>query len=185
MNTSKRLRRTALLSLHCLSNLAYFRAVREGVDIGEVPASDVNNRIANNFLDVGVLEWCKLFTDRAGKHHWRKVVSANEDDRTAWRDALVVHLGLTLLAFEDYIRAMKTYRDRFVAHLDDDEVMEIPDLDLAIRSAQCLYQRLVDHEAPLLGNPMPEAPESATDFYQDRLGKGQAAVAAMRAGYAA
>lgn len=53
----------------------------------------------------------------------------------------------------------------------------------AMKSTQYLFQRLVDHEAPVLGElPMPNATLSGIDFYLDKLANGQAATAAMRTG---
>ncbi|WP_424318912.1 hypothetical protein [Candidatus Methylomirabilis sp.] len=39
-----------------------------------------------NFLDICVLEWCKLFGDSRAQHHWKKVTS---DPDKFFRDTLI------------------------------------------------------------------------------------------------
>jgi hypothetical protein len=92
---------------------------------------------------MAVLEWCKLFADPKGKHHWKKVV----DDHIALQSALLANLSLTQDAFEAFIKNVRQYRDRLLAHLDDDKNMNIPNLDIVIVSARFLYGHLMNHEA--------------------------------------
>ena len=97
--------------------------------------------VNGNFLDIAVLEWCKLF-DRQGKHFWGKVVS----DQNVFLRGLLERLGLSDVEFEKYVRQVRVYRDKFLAHLDDEERMEIPFLQTALDSACYLYDYLLDHE---------------------------------------
>jgi hypothetical protein len=46
--------------------------------------------VSGNFIDICVLEWCKLFADPNGKHHWSKIVS----DPTSFKTQLLDHLGI-------------------------------------------------------------------------------------------
>ena len=69
--------------------------------------------VNGNFLDLCVLEWCKLFAGKNSMHHWRKVVA--HPDR--FEVALRARLRLTKPQFDEYITAMCAYRDKFVAHL--------------------------------------------------------------------
>ncbi len=112
-----------------------------------------------NFLDHCVLEWCKLFGDPRGKHHWRKVVT----DQTAFFADLLGTLKLTETQFDAYIEEMRTYRDKFVAHLDFDETMHIPRLRLARRSVAYLHDYVLAHEDD--SGFFPEAPPNAARFY--------------------
>jgi len=112
-----------------------------------------------NFLDHCVLEWCKLFGDPRGKHHWRKIVT----DQGAFYTRLLHTVGLSEAQFEAYIEEMRTYRDKFVAHLDLDEVMHIPRLRLARRSVVLLHNHILDHEDD--GGFFPDAPMRAAPFY--------------------
>jgi hypothetical protein len=97
--------------------------------------------VNGNFLDLCVLEWCKLFAGTNGKHHWRKVVA--HPDR--FEVALLARLHLTKPQFDEYITAMCAYRDKFVAHLDDLPGMRIPHLRLARRSVAYLYDHLLSN----------------------------------------
>jgi hypothetical protein len=65
-----------------------------------------------NFIDIAVLEWCKLFGDRKGKHFWANVVT----DPSSFESALLIHLGVTIQELVVYVDEVRTYRDKFLAH---------------------------------------------------------------------
>jgi hypothetical protein len=119
-----------------------------------------------NFLDIAALEWCKLFADSRGKHFWRKIIS---NPAVFW-DGLLNELGLSDTLFNDYVNQMQTYRDKFVAHLDFEEVMHIPQLQVAVNSATYLYDYLLAHEED--DGCFVDAPGSASDFYAKFLDEG-------------
>lgn len=68
------------------------------------------------------MEWCKLFGDRKGSHCWAKVVT----DSSRFKAELLRHLGINTDGFADYVSEMRMYRDKFLAHLDDLHVMDVP-----------------------------------------------------------
>jgi hypothetical protein len=140
LNRRACLRKTGLVCLHCLRNLAFLRA-----------AHDARQRWAghqfwvtthNNFLDIAVLEWCKVFGDRRAKHDWRKAVT----DQELFFSSLLNHLRLTEELFAEYVVEMRTYRDKFIAHLDEENRMNIPNMVPATKSAQFLYRWLIENE---------------------------------------
>jgi len=96
-----------------------------------------------NCMDHCVLEWCKLFADPKDKHCWRNVVSNPED----FNDSLLDHLGVTASEFEEEIRIMRVYRDKFVAHLDSERTMNIPALKVAYKSVAFYHVRVVSEAA--------------------------------------
>ena len=49
--------------------------------------------------------------------------------------------------FNQYVQQMRTYRDKFIAHLDDQNSMQVPKLTIARRSTIYLYDYLLAHEA--------------------------------------
>lgn len=49
-------------------------------------------------------------------------------------------------AFQDEIKGMRHYRDRFVAHLDDLPVMDIPVLKAAEEAVWFYHHHVVTHE---------------------------------------
>lgn len=125
----------------------------------------------SNFLDHCVLEWCKLFADGHGKHHWRKVVT----DQDAFLVDMLKTLRLTEHEFNRYANEMRAYRDKFVAHLDLDEIMQIPRLRLARQCVAYLYDYVLAHEDD--GGFFPEGPSGAARFYQLYINEGRGAYA--------
>lgn len=136
----ERLRRVALLCCHFSRNLAYYRAWHERLVPGEY--GELLATIDGNFIDMAVIEWCKLFGDRRGRHCWDKVVS-----RQNFEADMFIHLDETDDQFKKYIDDMREYRDKFLAHLDDERIMNIPRMELAEESVKFLYDYLICVEA--------------------------------------
>jgi hypothetical protein len=158
MTRRQRLRRVAILCCHCLRNLAFYRAWHQA---GRPRSAEQFWVTANgNFLDIAVLEWCKLFADVRGKHHWAKVVS----DVAVFKVGLLQHLAITDTVLDGYIIEMRTYRDKFIAHLDDELQMQIPHLTVARKSAVYLYGYLHTNEDD--DNTFPDAPTDIAAFYR-------------------
>lgn len=109
----------------------------------------------SNSLDICILEWCKLFVDSRGKHYWRKVIT----EPITFYDGLINTLNITEEEFNTYIEEVKSYRDKFIAHLDSEDVMHIPHLDPAKQSASYLYDYLRNVEDN--GNYINETPDNA------------------------
>jgi hypothetical protein len=143
MSRRDRLRRVVLLCRDFARNLAYYRSGQSSRPkslLDPATSSEANFwRVANsNFIDICVLDWCKLFAEKSGKHCWINVVNDAEDFQTA----LLKHLGVTAEEWQRQIDVMRRYRDKFLAHLDSDHVMNIPRLDLA-RDAVWFYHSWV------------------------------------------
>ena len=139
-------RRQAILSSAIVRNIAfYYVGWVTGDGRGRLKDdSEVGRTINSNFIDVAVLEWSKLFVDWEAKHHWRRLVQGTEA-RTAFRTELLAAIELDATDWERYCAGVKTYRDRFVAHLDDDDTMYPPNLSIALNSTVFFYQHLVIH----------------------------------------
>jgi hypothetical protein len=114
------------------------------------------------------MEWCKLFGDARGTHYWKKVVSKPQH----FYAGLLKEAKMTETEFSEYIKEMRTYRDKFVAHLDSENTMHIPKLDIAKKSVSYLYDYLLAHEDD--GNCFADAQEQASTFYQRFLKEGKA-----------
>ena len=137
MNPTSRPRRAALLCVHFVRNLAFYRAGwKNGQPI--FPKHDIWATINSNFLDVAVLEWCKLFADNTARHDWRKVVVAPG----AFMPQFLLDTGTSQSEWAVYLGEMRTYRDKFIAHLDEDPTMNIPSMDLAEKSIQYFYDTI-------------------------------------------
>jgi hypothetical protein len=99
--------------------------------------------VNGNFIDMCVLDWCKLFADESGKHYWGKVVT----DAAGFKATLLRHLGLDEGQFQKKIDSMRKYRDKFVAHLDADRRTDLPTLDVAKMAVWFYHAHIVNHEA--------------------------------------
>ena len=79
MTRRDRLRRAVIVCTSFVRNLAYYRAChgQHGSPLLAEAHPQVSFwRQANaNFLDVSVLEWCKLFGEPKGEHGWRLIVT--------------------------------------------------------------------------------------------------------------
>lgn len=166
MNRTERLRRVALLMASFLRNLAYLRAFEDAH--ARVPRDwtrDFWITQGGNCTDIAILEWCKLFADGADKHHWSRVVA----DPQAFRRLLLIQLDLDEAGYAAYVTSVRRYRDKFVAHLDSDNVMEIPMLDIAERSVFFYHQHLIAQEVsdPLqVFRPLPASSEELTTYFE-------------------
>jgi hypothetical protein len=152
LTKSQRCRRVLILCVHFTRNLGYLRGAEK------VPAGwkgkplhgNVNFCITayNNSLDICVLEWCKLFGDDPARlsgwseHYWGKVLS----NPAKFEMELLHHLNIDTAAFEAYRLEIRSYRDKFVAHLDSELRAEIPLLDIAHRSVEFYYDYIVRNE---------------------------------------
>ncbi len=165
MTREQRLRRVGLLSLHCLQNLAFYSAGwRESTLVFK---DEFWVRVNGNFFNSCVLEWYKLFVEAGGKHHWKKVIS----DPDKFFSGLLNELKITETDFNTYIDEMKDYRDKFVAHLDENNTMYPPWLEVALKSASYLYDYLPAHED--LEDSSCDDHEKASTFYQHWLEMGE------------
>ncbi len=168
----ERRRRVLILCFLAIRNIAFHRASRKA----NLSYDDTQFwlSISNNFLDIAVLEWSKVFELRwdrekrrrvGGKHHWQRVVSQSH----VFETRLYAELGISSQDFSDYMTIVKTYRDKFVAHLDDRKDLEPPDLELAVRSASFLISFIHLNDGKTDGSY--DLMESPSDFYDRSFGR--------------
>jgi hypothetical protein len=149
-----RMRRVVLLCCAVARNVAYYRAgwVAEVQPLlsRRHPNTSFWRQVNGNFFDIAVLDCCKLFGDlnetplkRVGKHHWRRVASNPDDFETR----LHAQLSTDSAGFTEVIRKIRDYRDRFVAHLDDELKMFPPELDTARKAVTFYHRHIVECEA--------------------------------------
>jgi hypothetical protein len=99
--------------------------------------------VNNNFFDMCVLDWCKLFARKSEKHYWGNVAS----DQSKFEADLLHHLDLDASAFKNQIHTMSSYRDKFIAHQDLERKGEYPTLDAAKKAAWFYHTHIVNNEA--------------------------------------
>lgn len=149
-----------------MRNLAYHRAWNAAKL--ERKQQEFWRTINGNFIDAAVLEWCKVYGDERAKHHWSKCVS----DSAKFAEGLWRITGKTEEEFEQYRIVVRAYRDKFVAHLDELNQMQIPDLQPALESIRYLYQHLVEGEDDV--DAFVDLPLNANRYYQAHLTAGKA-----------
>jgi len=159
MTREQRLRRVALLCIHFTRNLAYSRAVHKL--ILEKKEGDFWITIQGDCLDVAVLEWCKLFVERNEKHSWNKIV--HEPDK--FKGALIKELKINENEWKDCLRKIKAYRDGFVAHLDSEETMQLPQMDLAYNMVIFYFNKIMSYEDET--NIFKGIPTNLEDYYEN------------------
>jgi hypothetical protein len=96
--------------------------------------------IYDNFADMAVLEWCKLFgsdDEESQPIHWKNIAP----DPDSFRTALFSRLGIYESKWRSYWHEMKRYRDQSVAHHDQRRISikRYPQFDLALESAYFYY----------------------------------------------
>lgn len=133
-------RKLSLLCCHCVRNIAYYRVgfIAEDGTGGLKHPSQFGATVNGNMLDIAVLEWCKLFADGKARHHWKRFVR-NDADQRQFLAGLLKTAGINLNDWKRYLDEMRVYRDKFVAHLDDQHVMKIPRLELALKCVFFLH----------------------------------------------
>ena len=147
LSRTEKLHRVLLLCGSFVRNLAYFR-VGCGEEHKHLLSMDNENfnfwRMVNgNFIDMCVLDWCKLFGERKGEYCWKNIVT----DAASFKIDLLLHLGLDEEAFNKEIHIMREYRDKWVAHLDLEQTGFRPMLDVAKKSIWFYYAHIMKHEA--------------------------------------
>ena len=147
-----RVRRVLLLCCHFTRNVAYYRT---GWELGQVNGKgDFWITFNSNCFDIAMLKWCKLFVyenGRPGKHHWRQVI---DKDKIFFKE-LLDNLGINETEFDSYARnEIKEYRDKFVAHLDDNVMMYLVNLDIACDSVFFLYNTVYALTQNRIGLPI-------------------------------
>lgn len=135
MNASDRARRAAMLCCYFARNFAYFSVFRSSPALRE---DGFWLTVHGNFVDVCVLEWCKLFGNRNGKYHWMNVTS---DPETFRRELLDVH-GIDDAELKRLWNEGKDYRDDFVAHTETQETTSVPKLNVPYLLVKFYFRRL-------------------------------------------
>jgi hypothetical protein len=172
LTPDERLRRVMIVCCHFLRNLAFYSAGwrydthLQRRDHRTSAQFWVNAN--SNSIDICVLEWCKLFAEKKGKHRWSRIVADPEFERK-----LLLRLGLTADEFEGYVEQMWFYRSKFIAHLDDERTMNIPLMRVARKSIAFLYDHLRQVEDKT--NALRDVQQSAEQFYRFWFGQGRQA----------
>jgi hypothetical protein len=160
------LRRVILLCCHFARNLAYHRAGLDNKGQVRRRGSDFWVTVNGNFLDECAVEWSKLFgitaSDRKGVHYWGNAVS----DRTRFEREMFQQIDRA--KFDAMFKAVRTYRNKFFAHLDQELKINLPTLEIAKESVWFYHQYIVKKEAQPedLSAPPSDLPTDVEDYYR-------------------
>jgi hypothetical protein len=159
MYSPNKSRRAAIVCVHFIRNLGFFRAGWDG-KVRLFLKSDLWATINSNFIDIAVLEWCKLFGDSRARHHWGQVVV----DGRAFFPQLLADLAIAETEWTLYVKGIREYRDKFVAHLDDFNIMNIPRMEVAEKATYYLYDTIkAESDLELLQG----LPRNLQTYYKD------------------
>lgn len=139
-----RTRRTFQLVNYCIANIAAYRVNWITIDNKRTLRIDLDFWVRANgtFFDMTVIEWCKLFADKNGKHHWSKTFPNHQE----WTHKLLQHLEMSEEDYEVELAKIKDYRDKYVAHLDNPKSMNYPLTEFMLVSASHLYDSIKNSE---------------------------------------
>ena len=137
MHIPARPRRAALLCCHFTRNLAYYRAGWPG-GVPSFPSNDLWRTLNSNFLDIAVIEWCKVFAETKAIHNWRRVVLHPD----VFLPQMYSDSGATKDEWDVYVCKMRLYLDKFLAHLDREPTMHIPNMGLAQSAIFYIYDTM-------------------------------------------
>lgn len=142
MTREQRLRRVLLICCHFARNMAYYRAGWKNKRL--IRENEFWVSVNGNCIDIAVLEWCKLFGDVNDSHYWKKVVT----DVSNFQSGLLLAIGpgMNMEGFQYYVKKVKQYRDKFVAHLDQDLIAKVPSLDDCWRATQFYFRYILERE---------------------------------------
>ena len=141
------------------------------------PEPDLNfwRLIHGGFLDLSVIEWCKIFGENSENTHWKVLVDSDEG-KSNFRDNLFSHLSISSAQWDENWNHLKDYRNDHVAHHNrDSSVAKYPDLDIALNSSFYYYSYL---EGLTEGDRIDTIEAYAERFYKQSRQIAEQAVAA-------
>ena len=178
----EKLRRTLLLCCHCSRNIAYYRvgwsidpATRKRQLIFE---DQFEITVNGNFIDIAVLEWCKLYGEsKREPHHWQRILETTEKQKHFGKQ-LHSYLGCTRKEWKDLRNKALTYRNEFVAHLGEKRQGDLPFLSYILTSAFYYHEYLIEHENN--GHTYRDLPHDPRQYFQDYEAEANQRYASMR-----
>lgn len=164
-----------------MRNIAFYRACWNGQNLRV--HNEFWKTVNGNFLDTAVHEWFKAFSDKRSKHHWNKVIP--ESSHAAFEHDLLAHLQLAPMPeyigtkleganlFEQFNDRLRKYRDKFLAHLDDELVANLPVTEPMRKGTEFLFDYLTTTQPDaFIGNLM----VTSADYFDELSELGRAEV---------
>lgn len=116
--------------------MAMHRALRDRSAVCAPQSSLFWISVRNNFFNVAVLEWCKVFADKRSKYYYQSVM------RQYYHKDFDINseIGIVECRLSEAVKIVRHYRDKFVAHLDDEQTMHTPEFCYMYECANSLYK---------------------------------------------
>ena len=170
MTDQDKIFRIAQSCLHCIANIACYRA---GWNDHKTPPvlrniEDFWIRVNGNFLDAATLNWCILFADeKDGKHDWKKAFK----NKNGLNENFYSSLNTTEQDFKEGLLEIKNYRDKHLAHMDNPSPILYPKTGFMLDSASYLFRLLKSHKETkaLLGGIYESAESHFEEKYEEAL----------------
>lgn len=119
--------------------------------------------IFNNFLDISVLEWCKVFGSKNQNTHWSRHVE-NKDE---FRNGMLARLEMSQEEWQTYWSSVKDYRDKSVAHHQSNpNITHYLDLGPALTACFYYYEKLI---AELHNLKVYDYPDDLESYFESSL----------------
>ena len=150
----------ALLCCHFARNFAYYSVFRQSPHLGE---TGFWLTVHGNFIDICVLEWCKLFGNKNGIYHWRRTLT---DPERFCLELLNSH-GINETELKRLWKEVKDYRDDFVAHSEKQETTPIPNMNIPYLLVEFYFRKLLLDFPTLQTNS--SLPAHFDQYYDARL----------------
>lgn len=155
-----------------IRNIAFYRAGWTTAENGNkqlVLDDDFWRTVNGNFLEMAALNWCKLFFDRGGKHHWKCILPVEHHE--AFREKLLSSNSLTEEDYREKSKLIGDYRNKHLAHADHRTKLFYPETELLLKSAEVLLNTLTT--IPDLSRHIIGAYSNAEQYYENWLSSAQ------------
>jgi hypothetical protein len=146
--------------VYIVRNVAYYRSLDPFKDDLE---QNYWIHIFNNFLDIAVLEWCKVFGSKNDATHW----SNHVDDVEIFRSGMIAKLGVSEEEWSGYWESIKNYRDTVVAHHErSSKASYYPDMHHALTACFYYYEILIKKLRALR---IEDYPNNLQEYFENSL----------------
>jgi hypothetical protein len=126
-----RILRAAIICCRIARNLAYYWETDKV--FCSMPQGTFWNVALGNFIDIAILDWCILFgSDHKDhqKHHWKRILPLADHEN--FKNEIDYILEQNNKKWDDHWKEITNYRNRFVAHLDDNDDTPFPVPDMGV-----------------------------------------------------
>lgn len=127
--------------------------------------------VRTNFLDYAIARFACFFgSTGSNPTHWKNLVE--EEHQVDFRAELLSKTSQSLEEWQNYRNLLLNFRDRYLAHLDDENQFVLPSLNQAHIAAKHYFDWLIERNSGLLINH-PEFERDLQQYYEAKLQLGE------------